>query len=68
MKRRAIITLSTGTDATKPVHSRGWEVPADDERMEGLARLLTTCYGEPMEWVVDDSDTPGKMSVLFYGG
>lgn len=66
MKRRAIITLSTGTEGPHPVHSRGWEVPADEASMERFARMLTSNFGEPLEWVTDDSDTPGKVNVLFY--
>lgn len=68
MKRRALITLSSGLDGAHPVHSRGWEVPADDVAMEKVAQVLTNNFGEPVEWVTDDSDTPGKVNVLFYRG
>lgn len=67
MRRRAIITLSTGTGKDYPVHSRGWEVPADDGGIEKVAETLTRHFGDPMEWVTDDSDTPGRPNVLFYG-
>jgi hypothetical protein len=66
VKRRALITLSTGTDESTPVHSRGWEVPADDAHMEQFAEILTNHFGAPTEWVTDDADTPGKMNVLYY--
>jgi hypothetical protein len=67
-QRQAAFTISTGSIQTPGViHSRAWTVPADDEALEALAATLTEEYGVPLEWVSDDSESPGRPQVVFYG-
>lgn len=66
--RRAMICISTGSDARGAIHSRGWEVPADDDAIERFAATLTEAYGSPAEWVSDETESPGRPSIVFYEG
>lgn len=63
--RMAMITISAASAGSGPVYSRGWEVPADVDAMDQFAATLTEAYGEPAEWVSDETGSPG---IVIYEG
>lgn len=61
--RKHMIVLSTGSDAHGAIHSRAWYI--QPEALDHLATLLTSSYGQPFEWVSDETE-PGKPAHLVY--
>jgi hypothetical protein len=61
-ERAAFIVLATGREDGGPVHCRGWRI--DPAAVEELAAAMN---GEPLEWIWDDADSPGGVSVLLGG-
>ena len=66
-ERAAFITLATATE-DGPVHMRVWEIPLGEEAVARFAATLSEAYGEPSEFITDDSVDPDRPRVVIYGG
>lgn len=62
-ERKHMIVLSTGSDPHGAIHSRAWYI--QPEALEHLALILARTYGEPFEWVSDET-TPGQPVLVYY--
>jgi hypothetical protein len=65
-ERMAFVIIGTGTDPRGPIHCRAWEVPPDEEVLGEFAATMTAAYGDPAEWVSDETGHPGQPQIVLY--